>query len=159
MKKTMNNRIISTCCFSFKPFYVSTLEIDYSNKIIFNMLIDRTYDYIIERFPNDVGISIFDKDGNVVDHTAKVKSYDKVVINYQGEDIEYTVTVLGDANGDGIVDNNDLRLIMRAMSSKNYSMFDYYIMDINKDGFVLSDDYDMVRRYISGEINSLRLGG
>ena len=151
-----DGQLLASYNFSIRSIFADTLHVDYGNRIIYNLLTNWTYKYITERVSNGVSVRIVDKNGNLVDANEKVKSYDKVIINYHGEDIEYTVTVLGDTNGDGMVSLRDLAPIRNAISLKKYSLVEYYIMDITKDGFVFANDYDLVSRYISGEIKSLR---
>ena len=151
-----DGQLLASYNFSIKSIFADTLHVDYGNRIIYNLLSHYTYKYVVDRIFNGISVKIIDKNGNLVDVNDNVKSYDKVIINYQEKDIEYTVAVLGDANGDGAVSIRDLAPIRNAISSKNYDMIEYYIMDISKDGFVFANDYDLVSRYISGEIKSLR---
>ncbi len=66
--------------------------------------------------------------------------------------------VIGDANGDGIVNLTDLvmlnRYIAGSLDNFPYNMADY-TMDVNDDGYINQQDADLLNRFISGTLASL----
>lgn len=77
--------------------------------------------------------------GNVLGTGAKVKVEDK----------EYTLVVLGDVNGDGLVKSKDYMMIKNyIMGTLELSEAEKKAADVNKDGEIKSKDYMMIKNHI-----------
>ena len=66
------------------------------------------------------------------------------------------VTILGDANCDGVVNSTDVTLIQNyVQGTSTLSLQGYINADVTKDGEVKSSDYLKVKDYVDGKISSL----
>lgn len=66
--------------------------------------------------------------------------------------------VIGDANGDGLVNVTDAAILNLYVSGYTntfpYDMADY-TMDVNDDGYINRQDFDLLNKFISGSLASL----
>ena len=77
----------------------------------------------------------------------------KIVI----DEIEYTVVMLGDVNGDGVVKSKDYMLIKNyIMRITEFTEIEKMAADVNRDGEIKSKDYMIIKNHIMS-ISSINL--
>ena len=68
------------------------------------------------------------------------------------EGIDYK---LGDVNGDGVIDNKDLKLVENyIMGTVAFTEKQFKAADVNKDNMIKTIDYIKIQNYINGTISS-----
>lgn len=76
-----------------------------------------------------------------------------VLLKIEAIEEEYT---LGDINGDGNIDNDDVQAIQDyIMSQRAFTNTEFKAADVNKDGEVKATDYIRLKNYVEGRIDSL----
>ena len=73
-------------------------------------------------------------------------------VNWWRADSPLADHVTGDLNGDGVIDIYDLCDMKKAVQSGHADNFG--AADINGDDIINSDDLDLLRKFIKGEIRS-----
>lgn len=69
------------------------------------------------------------------------------------EGIDY---ILGDVNGDGKIDSEDVQAIKNyIMGQKTFTNKEFKAADVNKDGEITATDYARLKNYVEGKIDSL----
>ena len=66
--------------------------------------------------------------------------------NYMIVETDY---IIGDANGDGRINNKDLGLLMQKLNGWDVEISDA-VADINADGKVNNKDYGLLMQYVNG---------
>ncbi len=103
-------------------------------------------------FENE-GLVILDTAGNEVSDTAKVGTNFTVCL-YNGDELadSVKVAVIGDFNGDGLVNNKDTGLLNQlSVQKREADKIQMIAMDINGDGSVNNRDCAALLRYIAGK--------
>lgn len=96
---------------------------------------------------------IVDNQGKVLEISDGIKSGSKITFN----DKEYFVSLLGDINGDGLINTGDVLKLHRYVLGKIEVMEDGYIYSshINSDNLINTGDVMKLHRYVLGKIESL----
>ena len=104
-------------------------------------------------------INYISNDGNAVEDNDIIKTGDKVSININGKESEYSISVLGDVTGDGEIKINDVSKIYRFFKGRITSdtFGDIYVSagDVTKDGDIKINDVSKIYRFFKGRITSL----
>lgn len=80
----------------------------------------------------------------------------KIVLMKLPELIKGVDYILGDIDGDGAINNNDLTLVQNyIMGTKALTEKQFKAADVNKDEKITSADYVKIKQYIENIINSL----
>lgn len=147
--------------YSFEKDYFNideSLEVDNTNKIIKKVKAETTYNSLIEKITTNGTVSIVNKDNETVSKDSKVKTGDTIQIKISKNTYKYKVSVLGDVNGDGIINTGDVALLYRNLKGKttleNYQIF---AGDILNDGIIKINDVARLFRYYKGKITSLEV--
>ena len=88
-------------------------------------------------------ISIVSKDGQVVSEESYIENGMKLVVNILGEVLEYDFLVYGDVDG-GYVENSDLSTLIDKLLNDNFSYYDTYNFDFNKDEVIDIKDISLL---------------
>lgn len=97
-------------------------------------------------------VSLLGKDTVIKDSNGNKVSSSKVVGTGYRVDDKYTIAMLGDLNGDGIINSGDLLLMKKYLlgTYKVEKVSEKVAIDINKDGNVNSGDLLMLKKQLLG---------
>ena len=132
-----------------------SLIIDDESKMIKRLKIKSTVGELKEKFDTNGSIKVT-YDGNEVSDTELVKSGEKLIITVGNTTVTYTLSVLGDVTGDGIIDIDDIGILYRYFLGKR-SLSNYSVAagEITSDGMIDIDDVGILYRYFLGKRSSL----
>ena len=139
---------------------VSTVE---SNKVEVNkptkdnVVFEQTPETTVSEFISELvdtthTVELVDENGNEVVETAKLATGMKVKID---DDIEYTIVVLGDVDGDGEVERSDSAIVKKHRAETQ--VLDgtrFEAADVNRDGVVNRIDSFMILCYRAEKIST-----
>lgn len=132
-------------------FYITSelYEIDNISKFIKFVPIDTTYSEFRDNILTNIEFDIVDKNGKQID-SGVIKTGYKLISRENGE--EYLISVVFDANGDGIFNLVDItRMRLHYVENPKYLLDEIHAtsLDVNKDGvFNLVDCAKMVQTYL-----------
>lgn len=128
------------------------LEVSHDEKIIY-LKSTCTYQNLIDKFISGELIEIKDYRNQSVKLSDYVKTGSKVLIN----NYEYHISLLGDINGDGLINTGDVLKLHRYVLGKIENMENYYLASsyINSDNLINTGDVLKLHRYVLGKIASL----
>lgn len=140
--------------FSNKVKIYGIRSIDDSIKIKDNILIlsNNNIDNLkikFDIFAKTYSFKHIDKNGKI--SKSNVKTNDTISINVNNiKDFDYTLSLLGDVNGDGKINSGDyVKIRKHIMQTENISdKVYYYAADVNTDDKINSADYVKIRKYI-----------
>jgi hypothetical protein len=106
---------------------------------------------VLAQFDN-IGLEIIDRNGNVISDTSFVGTGATIKLYQNGEVTDsVAVIVLGDVDGNGVVDITDyLRVKSAYLGSYIPSEIEQYGADIDADHVIDSKDYTYIREYFLG---------
>ncbi len=76
-------------------------------------------------------------------------NFNNVTFNKESGNIDITTYTIGDINGDNLVNNKDLALLMEQLNGW-YVEINKEASDVNSDGFIDNKDYAILMRYTTG---------
>ena len=143
--------------------YTNCTQVDYNNEITFegaiidfekNIFKSSAYNTLYnlkENTSTSSAISVIDKNNNTITDSDYIKTADKICINKNSSLLCYDISILGDFNSDGEVDNIDAKNIAKyiTMKNKNLTNAKFAAGDINRDNKVKMNDVMML---LNGEI-------
>lgn len=137
---------------------INNLTVDDTNKIVKKVVLDTTYDSLTANINTTGTISVKDKDGNKLSGSDKVKTGDVIEIKLNAGLFKYTVSVLGDINGDGVANMGDVGVLYRFLKGKG-QLEDYQISagDVINNGSIKVNDVSRVYRYHKGKVTSMEV--
>ena len=103
-----NNEIINEFVLSSKNEYDIIDDYTKKNDIISRIPIDTDMNVFKTKINTNIGYIFKDSKNNDIVTNRKLRTGDKVVFNYSSGDIDYVLSVIGDVNGDGIIDGKDI---------------------------------------------------
>ena len=81
-----------------------------------------------------------------------VKSKVESLFDYSGEVQLSDTRIVGDINGDGVVNDADLDIMLYEAAHGYQSGYDEAVLDVNKDGTVNIKDLVRLQKIINGEV-------
>ena len=151
-----NNKLLDSYSLINEYLHVDeSLIIDDESKMIKRLKIKSTVGELKEKFDTNGSIKVT-YDGNEVSDTELVKSGEKLIITIGNTTVTYTLSVLGDVTGDGIIDIDDIGILYRYFLGKR-SLSNYSVAagEITSDGMIDIDDVGILYRYFLGKRSSL----
>ena len=103
-----NNEIINEFVLSSKNEYDIIDDYTKKNDIISRIPIDTDMNVFKTKINTNIGYIFKDSKNNDIVTNRKLRTGDKVIFNYSSGDIDYVLSVIGDVNGDGIIDCKDI---------------------------------------------------
>lgn len=134
------------------------INVDDTNKIFKRVVLNTVYSDLLGNISTSGSINVFDKDGNVVDRTSKVKTGDVIEIKLTNTTYKYTVSVLGDVNGDGEANMGDVGLLYRYLKGKT-ELENYQVSagDTINTSSIKINDVSRIYRYHKGKVNTMEV--
>lgn len=127
--------------------------------IIYKLTPGVTIEEILENVITSGKITIKDKDNNTIDNNSRIKTGYKISIELSSGTVEYTLSVLGDTNGDGNVGVGDVRIIANYIAGPDESELtpeEVLAANVNGDGNISVSDVRRLANYVLD--NSIKLG-
>ena len=103
-----NNEIINEFVLSSKNEYDIIDDYTKKNDIISRIPIDTDMNVFKTKINTNIGYIFKDSKNNDIVTNRKLRTGDKVIFNYSSGDIDYVLSVIGDVNGDGIINGKDI---------------------------------------------------
>ena len=103
-----NNEIINEFVLSSKNEYDIIDDYTKENDIISRIPIDTDMNVFKTKINTNIGYIFKDSKNNDIVTNRKLRTGDKVIFNYSSGDIDYVLSVIGDVNGDGIINGKDI---------------------------------------------------
>ena len=103
-----NNEIINEFVLSSKNEYGIIDDYTKIDDIISRIPIDTDMNVFKTKINTNIGYIFKDSKNNDIVTNRKLRTGDKVIFNYSSGDIDYVLSVIGDVNGDGIIDGKDI---------------------------------------------------
>ena len=116
---------------------------------------DTTVDALLAQFDNTNNLKALDKNGKAITGTATVGTGTTVNL-YDGTTLvdSVTVVILGDVDGNGLVDNTDYMRIKSAfLDSFNMNEAETCAADVDKNGTIDNTDYLRIKSHFRGDFN------
>lgn len=134
----------------------SNLNVDEDDKIIYNLVLDTTYNDVIKNINTNGKIVIKDRDGQIVDLNSKVRTYDVITIEFGSKTLEYKISVFGDLSGTGDVNVGDVAKLYQGIKGKiTLDKLSVLAGDVARDGEIAVNDVAKLYQYLKGRIASL----
>lgn len=134
------------------------LVIDSTNKIIKKINPNTTYGDIMKLIETNGNMTLIKSDGNQANSSEIVKTGDTIKINTGSEETTYTISVLGDLNGDGQITINDVAKLYGYI--KNKITLDETTMsagELTDDGSINVNDVAKLYGYVKGKVTTLEV--
>ena len=103
-----NNEIINEFVLSSESEYDIIDDYTKIDDIISRIPIDTDMNVFKTKINTNIGYIFKDSKNNDIVTNRKLRTRDKVIFNYSSGDIDYVLSVIGDVNGDGIIDGKDI---------------------------------------------------
>jgi len=128
------------------------LVVDHEQQIIY-IKHPCTYQTLVNDLNSDLQLEVTDINDNLLDLNDNIKTGSKLII----ADNEYYFSLLGDINGDGLINTGDVLKLHRYVLGKIETMEKYYLASsyINSDDLINTGDVLKLHRYVLGKIVSL----
>ena len=142
---------------NYDIIFDQSLTVDKEKKIIKKIAVGTKYQELENKIVTNGAVSFTSK-GKDVTKTNAIKTGDIVKINTGSATVEYTLSVLGDITGDGIIEINDVSKLYRYYRGRT-DMTDAYIAacEVTGDGIIEINDVSKLYRYYRGRITSLEV--
>ena len=136
-----------------------SLVVDNQNMIIKRLKLGTIYGEFKTNFDTSGEIKFISNiDDNEVDDDDIIKTGDIVRVSIDGDTFEYTLSVLGDVTGDGIINIQDVGILYRYFMGKRVLNDESIIAgDVINDGNVNIQDVGILYRYFMGRRSSLEV--
>lgn len=154
-----NDKLLDTYNFAMETFSIDNkLIIDEENNIAKRIPLETKYADFKKLFNTTGKITIVSNNGSNLTDTDVVKTGDQIIIRLANATLTYTLSVLGDVSGDGVLDIDDVDILYRYFRGRTeVSKEEQAAGDIVNDGITDIDDVDILYRFYRGRINSLEV--
>lgn len=134
------------------------LVIDSTNKIIKKINPNTTYGDIMKLIETNGNMTLIKSDGNQANSSEIVKTGDTIKINTGSEETTYTISVLGDLNGDGQITINDVAKLYGYIKNKiNLDETTMSAGELTDDGSINVSDVAKLYGYVKGKVTTLEV--
>ena len=142
VQKTINVKVVE--------LFNSTSNYELDGTYIVNVAPETTYQEVLSNFLEPNTIKIYNlKEKEVT--SGNIGSGFKLKKTESGKTTEYIFIVLGDANGDGVINSSDLlRLRQHLLEIITLNNENFYASDITKDNKINSSDLLRIRQHLLG---------
>lgn len=120
-----------------------SLSVD--NMIIRDILVNTTIDFIKDKIDTSGSIDVLDKNNNVLAPTDKLKTGDKFRVNLPSQTLTYSISVMGDVNGDGNITREDIELSSKHIIKGNLITGAEYLKAIDMDNNNVANINDIIK--------------
>ncbi len=144
-----NNEIINEFVLSSKNEYDIIDDYTKKNDIISRIPIDTDMNVFKTKINTNIGYIFKDSKNNDIVTNRKLRTGDKVIFNYSSGDIDYVLSVIGDVNGDGIINGKDIMEISNGIvGNKKLDNLSSLSGDIDNNGKMDIRDIIKMGNYI-----------
>ena len=144
-----NNEIINEFVLSYKNEYEIIDDYTKKNDIISRIPIDTDMNVFKTKINTNIGYIFKDSKNNDIVTNRKLRTGDKVIFNYSSGDIDYVLSVIGDVNGDGIINGKDIMEISNGIvGNKKLDNLGSLSGDIDNNGKMDIKDIIKMGNYI-----------
>lgn len=146
--------------YTFSEEYLNiNVTVDETNKILTRLKSGTTVEELKNKIDTSGTITIKDNSTKKdLSNTDIIKTGDIVEIKLQEKTENYTISVLGDINKDGKVDNGDVGLLYnRLKGKKELEKCQFLAGDIISDGQIKINDVARLYRYFKGRVTELEV--
>ncbi len=144
--------------FSEEYLNINTTKDD-TNKILTRQEHDTTVETLLTKIDTSGTITVKDKDSKEeLDKTNIIKTGDTVEIALEEKTEIYTISVLGDINGDGKIDNGDVALLYNNLKGKKtFEKYQTFAGDIINDSSIKINDVARLYRFFKKRVDTLEV--
>lgn len=144
--------------FSEEYLNINTTKDD-TNKILTRQEHDTTVEALLTKIDTSGTVTVKDKDSKEeLDKTNIIKTGDTVEIALEEKTEIYTISVLGDINGDGKIDNGDVALLYNNLKGKKtFEKYQNYAGDIINDSSIKINDVARLYRFFKKRVDTLEV--
>lgn len=144
--------------FSEEYLNINTTKDD-TNKILTRQEHDTTVETLLTKIDTSGTVTVKDKDSKEeLDKTNIIKTGDTVEIALEGKTEIYTISVLGDINGDGKIDNGDVALLYNNLKGKKtFEKYQTFSGDIINDSSIKINDVARLYRFFKKRVDTLEV--
>ena len=133
------------------------LVVDDITKTIKRLSINTTYADLTAKIETN-GVYGMEEDNVQVSDDYKLKTGDKLVVTVGGEQVEYTISVVGCLDNEADVSLADVILLYRHLKGRRLLENEFLLAgDINNDGIIGLDDVIRLYRFFKGKIDTLEV--
>lgn len=144
--------------FSEEYLNINTTKDD-TNKILTRQEHDTTVEALLTKIDTSGTVTVKDKDSKEeLDKTNIIKTGDTVEIALEEKTEIYTISVLGDINGDGKIDNGDVALLYNNLKGKKtFEKYQTFAGDIINDSSIKINDVARLYRFFKKRVDTLEV--
>ncbi len=144
--------------FSEEYLNIKTTKDD-TNKILTRQEHDTTVETLLTKIDTSGTVTVKDKDSKEeLDKTNIIKTGDTVEIALEEKTEIYTISVLGDINGDGKIDNGDVALLYNNLKGKKtFEKYQTFSGDIINDSSIKINDVARLYRFFKKRVDTLEV--
>lgn len=144
--------------FSEEYLNINTTKDD-TNKILTRQEHDTTVEALLTKIDTSGTVTVKDKDSKEeLDKTNIIKTGDTVEITLEEKTEIYTISVLGDINGDGKIDNGDVALLYNNLKGKKtFEKYQTFAGDIINDSSIKINDVARLYRFFKKRVDTLEV--
>ena len=144
--------------FSEEYLNINTTKDD-TNKILTRQEHDTTVEALLTKIDTSGTVTVKDKDSKEeLDKTNIIKTGDTVEIALEEKTEIYTISVLGDINGDGKIDNGDVALLYNNLKGKKtFEKYQTFSGDIINDSSIKINDVARLYRFFKKRVDTLEV--
>ena len=157
-----DNDKVATYGFVTERFQINDLLVDGVNLVIKRLPDGMKYSELLDYIDTNLTITIVSHDTKEITEDSEIRTGDKIRVVLNGENTEFTISVLGDLDGDGIIKVRDVGLLYRYMktdaSERDTNNVGFMgAIDIDGNGTLSVRDVGLLYRYMKGILDSLEV--